>query len=167
MPIRRATLREYARGCRCTARSTRRAKKTVCTEQISFFLSGDSPGLLRNIVFSHLDSDLPLAFWWKGEFSDAFERGLYSRIDRLLFDSESWAAPRNQFLRLLEAQGDKSCPFVMHDFAFTRMNSIRSAIANAFDRPALAQRLGSINGITLRTCRRLSHERALPGRLDR
>jgi glucose-6-phosphate dehydrogenase assembly protein OpcA len=125
-------------------------RKTVCTEQISFFLSGDSPGLLRNIVFSHLDSDLPLAFWWKGEFSDAFERGLYSRINRLLFDSESWAAPRNQFLRLLEAEGDTSSPFVMHDFAFTRMNSIRSAIASAFDRPALAQGLESISGITLR-----------------
>jgi glucose-6-phosphate dehydrogenase assembly protein OpcA len=38
----------------------------------------------------------------------------------------------------------------MHDFAFTRMNSIRSAIASAFDRPALAQGLESISGITLR-----------------
>ena len=128
----------------------KKGRKTVCTEQISFFLSGDSPGLLRNIVFSHLDSDLPLAFWWKGEFSDAFERGLYSRINRLLFDSESWVAPRNQFLRLLEAEDDTSSPFVMHDFAFTRMNSIRSAIASAFDRPALAQGLESISGITLR-----------------
>ncbi|MDF1859479.1 MAG: glucose-6-phosphate dehydrogenase assembly protein OpcA [Verrucomicrobiales bacterium] len=125
-------------------------KKTVCTEQISFFLSGDSPGLLRNIVFSHLDSDLPLAFWWKGEFSDAFEQGLYSRIDRLLFDSERWESPRNQFIRLLEAQRDQSAPFVMHDLAFTRLNAIRTAIANAFDRPAVVQQLSSLGDITLR-----------------
>ncbi|MCG8599188.1 MAG: glucose-6-phosphate dehydrogenase assembly protein OpcA [Verrucomicrobiales bacterium] len=128
----------------------KKGRKTVCTEQISFFLSGDSPGLLRNIVFAHLDSDLPLAFWWKGEFSDAFERGLYSRIDRLLFDSESWSAPRNQFLRLIDAQGDKTAPFVMHDLAFTRMNSIRTAVANAFDHPGLAKKLKAGKGITLR-----------------
>src|SRR5690606_30772650 len=77
----------------------RNGSKTVCTEQISFHLAGASPGMLRNIVFAHLDSDLPLAFWWRGEFSDAFEEGLYSRIDRLLFDSEEWESPRNQFLR--------------------------------------------------------------------
>ena len=66
----------------------RRGEKSVCSEQISFFLTGRSPGLLRNVVFAHLDSDLPLAFWWRGEFSDAFEERLYSRIDRLLFGSD-------------------------------------------------------------------------------
>lgn len=128
----------------------RNGRKTVCTEQISFFLTGDSPGMLRNIVFGHLDSDLPLAFWWRGEFSDAFERGLYSRIDRLLFDSESWESPRNQFIRLLAAQEETSSPFVMHDLAFTRLNSIRQAIANAFDRPGLAGQIGSLSAVKLR-----------------
>jgi len=128
----------------------RSGRKTVCAEQISFYLTGDTPGLLRNMVFAHLDSDLPLAFWWRGEFSDAFEEGLYSRIDRLIFDSESWAAPRNQFLRLLSAQSDSPSPFVMHDLAFTRMNAIRNAVANAFDRPAVNQQLSSLSEVSLR-----------------
>lgn len=125
-------------------------KKTVCTEQISFFLTGGSPGLLRNIVFSHLDSDLPLAFWWRGEFSDSFEQGLYSRIDRLLFDSERWESPRNQFIRLLEAQSGASRPFVIHDLAFTRLNSIRTAVANAFDHPGMGSAVESLSEVKLR-----------------
>lgn len=128
----------------------RNGEKSVCTEQISFFLTGNSPGLLRNVVLANLDSDLPLAFWWRGEFSDAFEERLYSRIDRLLFDSEAWESPRNQFIRLLENQKSASSPFVMHDLAFTRLNSIRHAIANAFDRPALAKDLGSLSTVDIR-----------------
>jgi hypothetical protein len=128
----------------------RSGEKSVCSEQISFFLTGNSPGLLRNVVLAHLDSDLPLAFWWRGEFSDAFEERLYSRIDRLLFDSENWASPRNQFIRLLENQAGESSPFVMHDLAFTRLNSIRQAIANAFDRPAVLRDLGSLSEVRIR-----------------
>lgn len=128
----------------------RNGEKSVCTEQISFFLTGHSPGLLRNVVLAHLDSDLPLAFWWRGELSDAFEEGLYSRIDRLLFDSEGWDAPRNPILRLLECQRGSSSPYVMHDLAFTRLNSIRHAIANAFDRPVVARSLGSLSEVTVR-----------------
>lgn len=128
----------------------RSGKKTVCTEQISFFLKGDSPGLLRNIVFAHLDSDLPLAFWWRGEFSDAFEERLYSRIDRLLFDSESWESPRNHFIRLGEAQESMAKPFVMHDLAFTRLNSIRHAVASGFDRLATLSSLESLREVSIR-----------------
>lgn len=128
----------------------RSGRKTVCTEQISFYLTGDSPGMLRNIVFAHLDSDLPLAFWWRGEFSDAFEERLYSRIDRLLFDSESWESPRNQFLRIREAQEETSSRFVMHDLAFTRLNAVRQAIANAFDRPVIARELGALDEVAIR-----------------
>lgn len=128
----------------------RNGEKSVCTEQISFFLTGNSHGLLRNVVLANLDSDLPLAFWWRGEFSDAFEEGLFSRIDRLLFDSETWESPRNQFIRLIENQKTDSTPFVMHDFAFTRLNSIRHAIANAFDRPLVTHELSSLSRVSLR-----------------
>ncbi|NLT70502.1 MAG: hypothetical protein GXX91_07380 [Verrucomicrobiaceae bacterium] len=128
----------------------RKGEKSVCSEQISFFLTGHSPGLLRNVVFAHLDSDLPLAFWWRGEFSDAFEERLYSRIDRLLFDSETWASPRNQFIRLVDSQAGGSSSFAMHDLAFTRLNSIRHAIANVFDRPAVAGDLASLSEVRIR-----------------
>src|ERR1700748_2191979 len=32
--------------------------RQVCSEQIAFLLEGSSPALLRNILFTHLDSDL-------------------------------------------------------------------------------------------------------------
>jgi len=128
----------------------RNGDKSVCTEQISFFLTGHSPGLLRNVVLAHLDSDLPLAFWWRGEFSDSFEERLYSRIDRLLFDSESWESPRNQFLRLIECQRGAPSSFVMHDLAFTRLNATRQAIANAFDRPLVVRDLPSLSEVEIR-----------------
>lgn len=128
----------------------RHGAKTVCTEQISFFLAGRSPGLLRNVVLANLDSDLPLAFWWRGELSDAFEERLYSRIDRLLYDSEGWESPRNQLLRLLDCQRGAPSSFVMHDLAFTRLNAIRHAVANAFDRPFVGRELGSLSEVTIR-----------------
>lgn len=125
-------------------------QKQVCTEQVSFYLEGRAPGLVRNIVFAHLDSDLPLAFWWRGEFSDVFEERLYSRIDRFIFDSECWDSPRNQFLRLQEAENETSWEFVAHDLAYTRLNSIRSAISKTFDRPSTDHRKESIEKIMIR-----------------
>ncbi len=125
-------------------------KKSVCTEQISFHLSGNAPGMLPNVIFSHLDSDLPLAFWWRGEFSDAFEEKLYSRIDRLIFDSEVWALPRNQFVRLEGCQKTVRRPFRMHDLAFSRINGVRHAVCNAFDQPVLKSQSRYLDHFTIR-----------------
>ena len=52
-------------------------RKSVCCEQIAFQLTGKSTGRLRNTVFSHLNSDLPLVFWWQGELSSLFSERLY------------------------------------------------------------------------------------------
>ncbi len=124
--------------------------KTVCTEQISFCLSGDSADLVRNIVFANLDSDLPLIFWWRGEFSHTFEDRLYSRIDRLIFDSETWDQPRNQFLRLAEAQKNESSRLSAHDLAFTRLNPVRHAIAGTFDNPRICDQISSMENVHIR-----------------
>ncbi len=125
-------------------------KKTVCSEHISFFLTGSSPGRVRNLVFGHLDSDLPLVFWWRGEFSSAFEDRLYSRFDKLIFDSDSWADPIEQFDRLIEAAESPVSHFSMHDLAYTRLNAYRLSISNAFDCPAFIQRLPHIEGMKIR-----------------
>lgn len=127
----------------------RNGEKSVCSEQISFVLTGGSPALVRNTVFSHLDSDLPLVFWWRGEFSDSFEDRLYSRIDRLIFDSEMWQNPRNQFLRLITAQESGRSQFCCHDLAYTRLNPLRQAISNAFDLPLLGSMVGKISWIRI------------------
>src|SRR5438046_596877 len=47
---------------------SRAGSKQICSEQISFSLRGKSVGLLPNIVFAQLDSDLPLYLWWQEEF---------------------------------------------------------------------------------------------------
>ena len=127
----------------------REGKKSVCSEQISFVLGGSSPGLVRNTVFSHLDSDLPLAFWWRGEFSDAFEERLYSRIDRLIFDSENWENPRNQLVRLADAVRSGNGNFCFHDLSFTRLNQYRQAISNAFDLPGFLRSVHLIEGMKI------------------
>lgn len=127
----------------------RNGQKTICTEQVSFLLSGRSNSLLCNVVLANLDSDLPLAFWWHGELSDAFDEKLYSRIARLVFDSEGWDSPRNQFLRLLESQRSASTPFVMHDLAYSRINMLRHAIANVFDRPMVTRDLPTLSVVEI------------------
>ncbi len=126
------------------------ARKSVCSEQLSFCIDGGSPDLVRNIVFANLESDLPLIFWWRGEFSEVFEERLYSRIDRLIFDSGTWSSPRNQFLRVAAAQNDSPRGFVMHDLAFSRLNPVRQTIANLFDRPHLRSQLKTLQAVRIK-----------------
>ncbi len=110
----------------------RGGRKTVCSEQIAFQLRGPTPDLVRNIVFAHLESDLPLVFWWQGELSENFDERLYSRIHRLIVDSSEWANPADQFQVLAEAQ-KAGGRFVLHDLSWTRSHAFRVAVANACD----------------------------------
>src|SRR5204863_9574622 len=48
---------------------SRAGTKRVCSEQISFLLEGAMVKLLPNIVFSQLDSALPLYPLWQPEFA--------------------------------------------------------------------------------------------------
>ena len=69
---------------------SRAGSRQVCSEQLSFLLDGPSARLLPNIVFSQLDSDLPLYLWWQGEFSDPMDPQLWAWVDRVIYDSQSW-----------------------------------------------------------------------------
>jgi|TARA_B110000914_G_scaffold153153_1_gene134321 glucose-6-phosphate dehydrogenase assembly protein OpcA len=110
-------------------------KKSICAEQISFLLSGYSMGRLRNTVFAHLNSDLPLVFWWQGDFSDLFEERLYRLLDRLIFDSASWRDPKASFRRLVKAREDTKGEIVTQDLSWTRSYFYRLAVARLFDDP--------------------------------
>jgi len=124
-------------------------QKSVCCEQISFRLTGRVTGRFRNTVFSHLNSDLPLTFWWQGELSEVFTERLVSVMDRLIVDSSCWAAPKAGFSRILEAAEGNSA-LVVQDLAWTRCWQFRVGIAALFD-DAVAQRaLGSIDKIRIR-----------------
>ncbi len=116
-------------------------KKSVCSEQITFELEGKAIGRIRNIVFAHLASDLPLVFWWQGEFSRIFEPGLYTQLDRLIIDSSSWHdLPGNteKLLAALEAAPDSQ---VIHDLSWSRSYQLRLAFALMFDEPQAREHL--------------------------
>ena len=69
---------------------SRAGSKQICSEQLSFLLEGACTNLLPSIVFSHLDSDLPLHLWWQDEFPDPMDPQLWAWVDRLIYDSQTW-----------------------------------------------------------------------------
>lgn len=108
-------------------------RKSVCCEQLAFLLSGKVTGRLRNTVFAHMASDLPLVFWWQGELSDIFEERLYRMIDRLIVDSSTWPDPLAGFERVSEAMSDARHRMVLQDLAWTRTYHFRLSVAALFD----------------------------------
>ncbi|MGC6427252.1 MAG: glucose-6-phosphate dehydrogenase assembly protein OpcA [Akkermansiaceae bacterium] len=125
-------------------------KKSICSEQVSFLLSGRAVGRLRNTVFAHLNSDLPLVFWWQGELSDLFEEKLYQPLDRLIFDSAAWSNPIEGFSKIEQARQDVGCHMVTQDLAWTRSFYFRLAFAGIFDDPAAQSAFPSIKKVTLK-----------------
>src|SRR3954451_4462140 len=83
---------------------SRAGSKQVCSAQLSFLLDGPSARLLPNIVFSQLDSDLPLFLWWQGEFSDPMDPQLWAWVERVIYDSQTWHDFRTQMQRVESAQ---------------------------------------------------------------
>jgi glucose-6-phosphate dehydrogenase assembly protein OpcA len=113
----------------------RAGTKRVCSEQISFLLEGAMVKLLPSIVFSQLDSDLPLYLWWQAEFAEPMDSQLWSWIDRLIYDSQSWRDFKAQ-MRLVEmAQREAKQRIVLCDLNWTRLVHFRLAFAQFFDHP--------------------------------
>jgi len=122
--------------------------KSVCCEQISFLLKGRVTGRFRNTVFSHLNSDLPLIFWWQGNLSDVFTERLASVIDRIIIDSSYWTNPLSDFHRILEAiQGNTG--LIVQDLAWTRCWQYRVGIAGLFDDITAQSALGNISTVSI------------------
>ena len=110
--------------------------KQICSEQLSFLLEGPCTSLLPSIVFSHLDSDLPLHLWWQGEFHDPMDPQLWAWVDRLIYDSHDWKDFDAQ-MRLVEtAQEEAKQRVVLCDLNWTRLDKLRIAVAQFFDHPA-------------------------------
>jgi glucose-6-phosphate dehydrogenase assembly protein OpcA len=124
--------------------------KEICSEQITFRLEGSAAERLPNIVFSHLDSDLPLCFWWQGELHPEPDARLWTRVDRLIVDSQSWSQPAPQFaiLRDVEALGAGRC--AVCDLNWTRLFHLRYAIAQIFDTPAARAKLPRLEKVEIR-----------------
>jgi glucose-6-phosphate dehydrogenase assembly protein OpcA len=112
----------------------------VCSEQISFLLQDGNANQMRNVVFAHLDSDLPLACWWQDDLSAAFNERFYSVVDVLFIDSSQWCNPAGDFATLQSALSHGSVRFSVYDLSWLRSHLFRTALAACFqDALALAE----------------------------
>lgn len=124
-------------------------QKSVCCEQIAFALTGRATGRLRNTVFAHLNSDLPLILWWQGELSPIFSERFYSLIDRFVFDSADWPDPVSSFGKIAEAM-EGSSRIVPQDLSWTRSFQFRVSVAALFDDPVAQDALEAIESVEIR-----------------
>lgn len=114
--------------------------KSVCSEQISFLLQDGNSNQMRNVVFAHLDSDLPLACWWQDNLTAAFNERFYSVVDVLFIDSAQWSNPAGDFAILTGALSHGSVRFAVYDLSWLRSHLFRTALAACFqDALALAE----------------------------
>jgi glucose-6-phosphate dehydrogenase assembly protein OpcA len=123
--------------------------KQVCSEQISFLLKGGCTELLPSIVFSHLDSDLPFYLWWQEEFREPMDPQLWAWVDRVIYDSQGWGNFRAQMRLLESAEQEAKQRIVLCDLNWTRLDSVRFALAQFFDHPASHHNFAKINSLRI------------------
>lgn len=128
---------------------SRAGTKQVCSEQISFALSPSLITLLPNIVFSHLDSDLPFYLWWQGELHEPVDPQLFSWVDRLVYDSAEWRSFDAQLQLIEAAQEESNQRLVLCDLNWMRLVQFRLAIAQFFDSRAGCEQLGNLQRVEL------------------
>lgn len=129
---------------------SRAGAKQICCEQITFLLEGaNTCQLIPNIVFSHLDSDLPLYLWWQGEFSESLDAQLWKWVDRLVFDSGEWSDAKRQFATLRDSLASTGSRLILCDLNWTRIFAMRQALAQMFDLPANLPHLHAIEHATI------------------
>ena len=126
-----------------------KGQRQICSEQITFRLDGDSAGALPNIVFSHLDSDLPLCMWWQEEFPEPLDEKLWSWVDRLIYDSSTWRNPRHQFHLMRHLSTREGNSTVLCDLNWTRLHAWRFGLAAMFDHAEAYPRLSSVDKLSV------------------
>jgi glucose-6-phosphate dehydrogenase assembly protein OpcA len=119
----------------------------VCSEQISFLLKGGCTTLLPNIVFSHLDSDLPFYLWWQEEFREPMDSQLWAWVDRMIYDSQRWADFHAQMRLVESAEEEAKQRIVLCDLNWTRLDNVRFALAQFFDHPASRHHFAKIRSL--------------------
>ena len=119
-------------------------QQQVCCEEIALTVRGTAAGHLHSIVIPLLVTDLPVVFWWMGDWpADAhIVDDLVQITDRLLVDSAAFTAAEAlpQLAHLCHRH--ESCG--IGDFNWTRINPWRELVAQLFDAPALAAYLPAI-----------------------
>lgn len=126
-----------------------KGSRQICSEQITFQLDGEAALALPNIVFSHLDSDLPLCLWWKGNFPEPLDEKLWAWVDRVVFDSASWERPAHQFAIIRHISTGQKHQTVLCDLNWTRLHAWRFALASLFDHASAFPHLSSVASVRL------------------
>src|SRR5438270_661609 len=145
----RGLQKKISRDCLCIPPARGARRKQAGSEQLSFLLEGPSARLLPNIVFSQLDSDLPLVLWWQGEFADPMDPQLWAWVDRVIYDSQGWRDFRAQMERVETAQAEAKQRIVLCDLNWTRLVQIRLALAQFFDHPSTQTRFDEIESVEI------------------
>ena len=122
---------------------------SVCSEQISFRLAGEAARSLQSVVFSHLDSDLPLALWWQADFHPPIQGKLWRWVDRLLFDSRHWKKPAAQFALIGQIAGLAEARTVLCDLNWARSLPVRQALAGIVETPGALPELELLRSLHL------------------
>ncbi len=128
---------------------SRAGSKQVCSEQLSFLLRGEQCGLLPNIVFAHLDSDLPLYLWWQEELRPPIDPQLWAWVDRIIYDSQAWTDFDEQMQLVESAQAEARQRIVLCDLNWVRLVHFRLALAQFFDHPVTHHHLAEIKASTI------------------
>lgn len=123
--------------------------KSVCSEQISFVLEGGTMNQVRNIVFAHLDSDLPLVCWWQNDLTANFSERFYSVMDILFVDSSCWRDPAHDFEVLAAALDEGTARFRTYDLSWLRSHLFRTALAACFSSSAALGELRAIESVEI------------------
>ena len=119
----------------------------VCSEQVSLLLGGEAARSLQSVVFSHLDSDLPLILWWQSDFHPPIDGKLWRWVDRLLFDSRDWNNPREQFRLVGKIAALTDIRTILCDLNWTRSLHLRQALAGIFDSATTLPELQSLQSL--------------------
>jgi glucose-6-phosphate dehydrogenase assembly protein OpcA len=128
---------------------SRAGGKQVCSEQLSFLLEGSFSKLLPNIVFSHLDSDLPFYLWWQGDLPNPIDPQLWTWVDRLIYDSAEWQDFGAQMQLAETARAEANHRIVLCDLNWTRLILLRLALAQFFDHADAQQQLAKLERVEI------------------
>ncbi len=124
-------------------------QQVVCSEQVAFILEQATPQAVQNIVFAHLDSDLPLIVLWQGTLTRNFDERLYSHIDTLIVDSSLWQNPAIELSALTTALESETADFDVRDLSWTRSHFLRTSLATCFQDARALEHLPAITQIEI------------------
>jgi glucose-6-phosphate dehydrogenase assembly protein OpcA len=133
-----------------------KGERQICSEQITFQLQGAATQALSSIVFSHLDSDLPLIFWWQPPLPSDLDTKFWRWVDRLIFDSATWTEPGpslDQLRKIAACRESSPGPVrrtVLCDLNWTRLLGARFAFASLFDHQSALAQLDRMERVILR-----------------